>query len=108
MRIDVAGRGHRFRDRFVLVSSRFCRNSEKAVVLGFWFNRFLLDNQVSGDFSSQKKRCVVLCLLAVFSRNRIWLFPSTLVGNDEFLLLYRVSFLLFLSSSLLFPFRSSL
>lgn len=36
----VAGRGHRFRDRFVLVSSRFCRNSEKAVVLGFWFNRF--------------------------------------------------------------------
>ena len=59
MRMDVgepvAGRGHRFRDRFVLVSSRFCRNSEKAVVLGFWFNRFLLDNQVSGDFSSQKK-----------------------------------------------------
>ena len=39
-------------DRLGLVSSRFRRNSEKAVVLGFWFNRFLLDDQVSGNFSS--------------------------------------------------------
>ena len=52
MRIDVAGRGHRFRDRFVLVSSRFCRNSEKAVVLGFRFNRFLLDVQSLRKVSS--------------------------------------------------------
>jgi len=78
-------------DRLGLVSSRFRRNSEKAVVLGFWFNRFLLDDQVLRNFSSQKKRRLVLRLLAVFSRNRIWLFPSTLVGNDEFLFFFFLS-----------------
>jgi len=44
-----------------------------------------------GKFFFSEKRRLVLRLLAVFSRNRIWLFPSTLVGNDEFLFFFFLS-----------------
>lgn len=43
-------------DRLGLVSSRFRRNSEKAVVLGFWFNRFLLDDQVFREIFLLRKK----------------------------------------------------
>lgn len=86
----LSKKGRRFQDRRRLVRVSVDRAREKAVVLGFRFNRFLLDDQSFEEgFFLEKAKAVVLRPLAVFSRNRIWFFPSTLVGKNKFLLLCR-------------------